>query len=172
MLQGKRKQQAYEQCVLAYSDDLYRYAIWLSKDVSMAEDLVQECCLRAWKSLDKLREATSSKAWLITILRNEFNRQFARYRPDMVELELDQVAGKDLENDASTEAFVLRQALAELADEYREPLVLQVIGGFSCDEIAGICGISKSAAMTRLFRAKQKMREVLQPNDDLAGEAT
>ena len=165
MLQGKRKQRDYEQYVLTYSDELYRYAIWLSRDVSMAEDLVQECCLRAWKSLDKLREATSSKAWLMTILRNEFNRQFARYRPDQVELELDQVAATETVNDASTEAFVLRRALAELAEEYREPLVLQVIGGFSCEEIATICGISKSATMTRLFRAKQKMREVLQPDD-------
>lgn len=172
MLQGKRKQQEYQTQVLAYSDDLYRYALWLSKDVSMAEDLVQECCLRAWKSLDKLRESASSKAWLMTILRNEFNRQFARYRPDMVDLELDRVAGKDVDHDASPEAFVLRQALARLADEYREPLVLQVIGGFSCEEIASICGISKSATMTRLFRAKQKMREVLQPEFEEGGETT
>lgn len=169
MLQGKRRQQEYEQYVLAYSDDLFRYAVWLSKDVGMAEDLVQECCLRAWKSLDKLREASSSKAWLMTILRNEFARQFARYRPEMVHLELESMAGKDVENDASTEAFVLRQALADLADEYREPLVLQVIGGFSCEEIASICGISKSATMTRLFRAKQKLRDVLQPQDTDGG---
>ncbi|MGH8553400.1 MAG: sigma factor-like helix-turn-helix DNA-binding protein, partial [Methylococcales bacterium] len=58
-------------------------------------------------------------------------------------------------------AFVLRQALDELSVEYREPLLLQVLGGFSCDEIGKICGISKGAAMTRLFRAKERLRKLL-----------
>ena len=164
MSQDKQKQEDYQKLVLTYSDEMFRYAIWLSKDVSQAEDLVQESCLRAWKSLDKLREATSSKAWLMTIVRNEFNRQFARYRPTMVDVEMETITGRDFGQDVSTEAFVLRQALADLAEEYREPLVLHVVGGFSCQEIANICDISKSATMTRLFRAKQKLRKVLDPD--------
>lgn len=162
-MSGKNKQLEYERLVLAYSDDLYRFAIWLCKDPTLAEDLVQESCLRAWKSLDKLRDATSSKAWLMTILRNEYARQFSRYRPEMAEVELDTIGTKDIDNDTSTEAFALKQALNELSQEYREPLLLQVIGGLSCDEIAEACNITKSAAMTRLFRAKQKMRDVLKP---------
>jgi RNA polymerase sigma-70 factor (ECF subfamily) len=165
IVQGKRKQLEYERLVLVYSDELFRYAVWLCKDVSMAEDLVQESCLRAWKSLDKLRDTSSSKAWLMTILRNEYARQFARYRPDMADIELDMVGTRDTDNDTSTEAFVLKQALSELAEEYREPLLLQVIGGLSCEEIAVACNITKSAAMTRLFRAKQKLRDVLQPEE-------
>ena len=162
-MSGKNKQLEYERLVLAYSDDLYRFAIWLCKDPTLAEDLVQESCLRAWKSLDKLRDATSSKAWLMTILRNEYARQFSRYRPEMAEVELDTIGTKDIDNDTSVEAFALKQALSELAEEYREPLLLQVIGGLSCEEIAVACNITKSAAMTRLFRAKQKMRDVLEP---------
>jgi RNA polymerase sigma-70 factor (ECF subfamily) len=131
----------------------------------MAEDLVQESCLRAWKSLDKLRDTTSSKAWLMTILRNEHARQYARYRPEMVDLDLDMLSLKDTNNDTSPEAFALKQALNELADEYKEPLLLQVVGGLSCAEIASVCNITKSATMTRLFRAKQKLRDVLQPED-------
>jgi len=159
----KRKQLEYERLVLVYSDELFRFAMWLCKDVAMAEDLVQESCLRAWKSLDSLRDATSSKAWLMTILRNEYARQFSRFRPDMADIELDLIGTKDIENDTSVEAFALKQALNELAEEYREPLLLQVIGGLSCEEIAVACNITKSAAMTRLFRAKQKMRDVLEP---------
>jgi len=162
----KQKQLEYERLVLVYSDELFRYALWLCRDKSMAEDLVQESCMRAWKSFDKLRETTSSKAWLMTILRNEHARQYARYRPDMVDLDLDMLSLRDTDNDTSPEDFALKQALNELANEYKEPLLLQVIGGLSCEEIASVCNISKSATMTRLFRAKQKLREVLQPADE------
>ncbi|MEW5009398.1 MAG: sigma-70 family RNA polymerase sigma factor [Cycloclasticus sp.] len=165
-MQEKRKQLEYERLVLVYSDQLFRYAIWLCRDKNMAEDLVQETCLRAWKSLDKLKDVSSSKAWLITILRNEHARQYARYRPDMVDFDLDLVSFRDTNNDTSADAFALKQALNELANEYKEPLLLQVIGGLSCEEIATVCNITKSATMTRLFRAKQKLREVLRPEED------
>ena len=165
-MQEKRKQLEYERLVLVYSDQLFRYALWLCRDKNMAEDLVQETCLRAWKSLDKLKDVSSSKAWLITILRNEHARQYARYRPDMVDFDLDLVSVRDTNNDTSADAFALKQALNELANEYKEPLLLQVIGGLSCEEIATVCNITKSATMTRLFRAKQKLREVLRPEDE------
>jgi len=165
-VQEKRKQLEYERLVLVYSDQLFRYALWLCRDKNMAEDLVQETCLRAWKSLDKLKDVSSSKAWLITILRNEHARQYARYRPDMVDFDLDLVSVRDTNNDTSADAFALKQALNELANEYKEPLLLQVIGGLSCEEIATVCNITKSATMTRLFRAKQKLREVLRPEDE------
>ena len=165
-MQEKRKQLEYERLVLVYSDQLFRYALWLCRDKNMAEDLVQETCLRAWKSLDKLKDVSSSKAWLITILRNEHARQYARYRPDMVDFDLDLVSVRDTDNDTSADAFALKQALNELANEYKEPLLLQVIGGLSCEEIATVCNITKSATMTRLFRAKQKLREVLRPEDE------
>lgn len=166
MVQGKRKQLEYERLVLVYSDELFRYALWLCRDKSMAEDLVQETSLRAWKSLEKLRDTSSSKAWLITILRNEHARQYARYRPSMVDLDLDLLSLKDTDNDTTAEAFALKQALNELADEYKEPLLLQVVGGLSCAEIASVCNITKSATMTRLFRAKQKLRGVLKPEGE------
>ena len=165
-MQEKRKQLEYERLVLVYSDQLFRYALWLCRDKSMAEDLVQETCVRAWKSLDKLKDGASSKAWLMTILRNEHARQYARYRPDMVDLDLDMVSIRDTNNDTSADAFALKQALNELAEEYREPLLLQVIAGLSCDEIASVCNITKGATMTRLFRAKQKLREVLRPEEE------
>ena len=63
--------------------------------------------------------------------------------------------------DTSTEAFVLRRAIRDLPKEYREPLLLQVIGGYSQKEIASQLGITTAGAGTRLFRARQKLREVL-----------
>jgi len=170
-VQEKRKQLEYERLVLVYSDQLFRYGLWLCRDKNMAEDLVQETCLRAWKSLDKLKDTASSKAWLMTILRNEHARHYARYRPDMVDLDLDMISLRDTNNDTSADAFALKLALNELADEYKEPLLLQVIAGLSCEEIASVCKITKGAAMTRLFRAKQKLREVLRP-DEKQGESS
>ncbi|MGH8550893.1 MAG: sigma-70 family RNA polymerase sigma factor [Methylococcales bacterium] len=160
------KKAEYERLVIPYSADLYRYAFWLCKDSLQSEDLVQETCLRAWKSLDKLNNREAPKPWLFAILRNEYSRQFARQRPEISEVDLEQIESRDAANDTSTEAFVLRQALDMLAVEYREPLLLQVLGGFSCEEIGDLCGISKGAAMTRLFRAKQRLRELLVPESE------
>ncbi|RLA18513.1 MAG: RNA polymerase subunit sigma [Gammaproteobacteria bacterium] len=156
------KKRVYRLLVESYTGDLYRYAVWLCKDPVNADDLVQETCLRAWKSLDKLKDHSAAKGWLIRILRNEYARQFSRYRPVFVETELDEVAKKDVANDTSSEAFFLRRAIDELAEEYREPLLLQVLGGFSCEEIGEMCGLTKGATMTRLFRAKQKLRAQLE----------
>lgn len=60
------KQYKYETLVRAFHADIYRYAVWLIRDKSIAEDVVQETFLRAWKSLDSLQDEHAAKAWLIT----------------------------------------------------------------------------------------------------------
>ncbi|HEC07686.1 MAG TPA: sigma-70 family RNA polymerase sigma factor, partial [Thiolapillus brandeum] len=65
-----------------------------------------------------------------------------------------------------TEAFVLRNAIAELPEDYREPLLLQVIHGYSQKEIAAELGISVAGAGTRLFRARKKLRALVEPGQD------
>jgi RNA polymerase sigma-70 factor (ECF subfamily) len=159
-------QKRFEAIVKEYSDDLFRYTYWLCRDKNMAEELVQEAFLRAWKSIDSLREDKAAKSWLITIVRREYARQFERAKLPMTDVEdLGVLPERSAEYDTSTEAFVLRRALADLPEDYREPLVLQVIGGYSSEEIAEIMGIKAGAVMTRLFRARQKLREVLTGGD-------
>src|SRR5579864_8966210 len=63
------RQQQFEALVRAHSGELYRYAYWLSGESALAQDLVQETFLRAWRSLDSLRETVAAKSWLTTILR-------------------------------------------------------------------------------------------------------
>lgn len=158
----KTRQEKYDILIEGLSGDLYRYAYWMCRNRMQAEELVQETFLRAWKAIDSLREADSAKAWLFTIFRREYARQFERKKIDIVEHDdLAGLAAAKKSFDDTTEAFVLRQALAKLPAEYREPLVLQVLGGFSCDEIANTLGISSSAVMTRLFRSRKQMRELL-----------
>ena len=143
-----------------YSKDLYRYAYWLCHDQGMAEDLVQETFLRAWRAAKSLRDPRATKAWLLTILRREHARQFERYRPKFEEIEADALPCQN-NHDLRTEAFILRRAISTLPLEYREPLLLQVLGGYSTAEIADMLGLSRGAVMTRVFRAKQKLRRRL-----------
>lgn len=157
---GNRQQQ-FEALVHAHSGELYRYAFWLCGQDALAQDLVQQTYLRAWRSLDSLREDVAAKAWLATILRREHARLFER-KPmpttDIDELDLgDAAPGPEHHG----EDAVLRAAIARLEPKYREPLVLQVLGGYSCSEIAGQLGISESAVMTQVFRARQKLRALL-----------
>jgi len=156
------REQHFNELISVYMDDLYRYAYWLTHDASVADDLVQETMVRAWKSLDKLHNQKAVKGWLITILRRENARRFERYQPKQSAIPTEELAAKKEEYDTSTEAFVLRRALQRLAEEYREPLLLQVIHGYSQKEIAAQLGISSAGAGTRLFRARQKLRKLLQ----------
>lgn len=159
---GKARQEKFEVLIQGLSTDLYRYAYWMCRNRLQAEELVQETYLRAWKAIDSLRDADSAKSWLFTIFRREYARQFERKRLEIQDLDdLSELPSGNPGLDTSTEAFVLRRALAELPEEYREPLILQVLGGFSCDEIAQTMGLSSNAVMTRLFRARKQMRDLL-----------
>lgn len=155
------KKSRFTALVQATSSRLYRYAWWLCQDKHIAEDLVQETFARAWKSLCDLRDEKAALAWLMTTVRRENARRFERVQPEFSVMEVDALADHYQHYDTSTEAFVVRQALVRLPVEYREPLLLQVLEGYSCDEIAEQLNISSNVVMTRLFRARQKLRELI-----------
>lgn len=156
------KQKRFEALVENYSTDLFRYALWLSHDRQVAEDLVQETFTRAWKSLHQLKQKKAEKGWLTTILRNENARRFQRIQPDLVEIEKVPLSAKrDDEPENRMERRNLRKAMLQLDKKYQEPLILQVIHGFSCREISQTMEISENAVMTRIFRAKQQLKSAL-----------
>ena len=156
------RQQQFEALVRAHSGELYRYAYWLCGEGALAQDLVQETFLRAWRSLDSLRETVAAKAWLTTILRREHARLFER-KPmpttDLADLDLSDTGPGP---ERTGEDAVMRAAIGKLEPKYREPLVLQVLGGFSCEEIARQLGQTEAAVMTQVFRARQKLRSMLE----------
>lgn len=162
------RQQRFESLVQRYHTELYRYARWLGADSATAEDLVQDVFLRAWNALDTLRDAKASKSWLITILRRENARRFERYRPEQSDVDVDELPGPAATADPNTDTAVLRQAIAELPETYRQPLLLQVLAGYRCEEIADLLELSPGAVMTRLFRAREKLRAVLGEDKDPA----
>ena len=147
----------------AYSTDLYRYAMWICGNDALAKDLVQETFLRAWRALDSLKDVAAAKSWLITILRREFARTFERKVPKFTDVEKVVVVDDDeLEPEERTERVLLRQGIMKLEPKYRDPLLLQVVFGHSCAEISEQLGVSKSAVMTQLFRAREKLKSQLQ----------
>lgn len=141
---------------------MLRYAYWLCRDRAVAEDVVQESLLRAWKSIDALESAAAVKPWLLTIVRREFARTFERKRHETVDVAALESSG-DAALAAATDPGVddMRRAMLRLEPIYREPLVLQVLFGYSTAEIAAHLEISLPAVLTRLFRAREKLREAL-----------
>jgi len=157
------RRQRFDKYVGVYHQDMYRYAAWLSRDKSIAEDVVQEALLRAWKSLDALREDTSAKQWLLTIVRRENARYFERKRLETVDIDnLTASQAALLAEQPNDELDEMRHAIYELEDDYREPLVLQVLMGYSTNEIAEQMGLKQGAVLTRLHRARAKLREQME----------
>jgi RNA polymerase sigma-70 factor (ECF subfamily) len=142
--------------------DLLRFAWWLGRDRALAEDVVQESMLRAWKSLDSLTDEGKAKAWLLTIVRREFARSFERKRLELSDVDA-LVAAESAVLAAPGDARVaeMREAIFRLDADYREPLVLQVLMGYSTKEIAEMMGMQQGAVLTRLFRARAKLRQLL-----------
>lgn len=160
------KQALYENLVSAYSSWLYRYAYWLSGEKPAAEDLVQETFLRAWRFLDSLKDEASAKSWLTTILRRENARKYERKQFQYSDIDMDSISTETLQFDARPEVSALRIALKELPAKYREPLVLQVLEGYSLEEIAQMFDLPRNTVATRLHRARQKLRVVLQDDEN------
>jgi RNA polymerase sigma-70 factor (ECF subfamily) len=165
----KAKHQRYEALVKAFHTDIYRYAYWLVKDRSVAEDIVQETFLRAWRSLDALNDEKAAKSWLITILRRENARRFERKQLDTVDIDDEHIHDDTQQADVDIHNRDLHRLLGGLSDDYREPLVLQLIFGFSGEEIAVQLGLNKNTVMTRLFRARSQLKETLERQNEQRG---
>jgi RNA polymerase sigma-70 factor (ECF subfamily) len=155
-----------------YLDGLYSYAFVLSRNRAEAEDLVQETCLRAIRAMDRLRPDSNVKAWLFTILRNIWFNQLRRWRkaPEIVELEPDGTGsnravetGKDphAEYVSNIEQEQVRTAIQKLSIEFREIIVLREYEELSYREIATVLECPLGTVMSRLARARSKLRDLL-----------
>ncbi len=156
-------QKKYEALVRAYAADLYRYACWLCRSPQVAEDLVQETLLRAWKNLGQLKDAKAARGWLLQILRNENARRFERKQLDYADTEQDLLpAAEQFDPEISLATDRLEQKILALPEQYREALTLQLLFGMTGDEIADITQTNLNTVNTRLFRARMLLRQQLE----------
>jgi RNA polymerase sigma-70 factor (ECF subfamily) len=159
---GKNGETAFAQLCEGLRPDLFRFAFWLARDRQVAEDVVQEALLRAWRSRESLGGIDAVKPWLLTIVRREHARLYERKRFETVPVdELVSAESPELAVAEQREVLDVRRAIFALADDYREPLVMQVLMGCSTDEIARELGLTQGAVLTRLFRARQQLRRAM-----------
>ena len=155
-----------------YLDGLYSYALVLSRNRTEAEDLVQETCLRAIRAMGRLRTDSNAKSWLFTILRNIWFNQLRQWRtvPEVVELDLDGDGSNraaDTRKDphatyvSNIEQEQVRAAIQQLPVEFREIIILHEYEDLSYQEIAAVLECPLGTVMSRLARARSKLRDLL-----------
>jgi len=157
---------------LGYIDELYRYAMVLVRNRTEAEDLVQETYVRALKAMGSLRPDSNIKAWLFTILRNVWRNQLRRRRasPDLVEIDADEANANVVVEPSpdphavyvsDMESNYVREAIAQLPSDFREVIVLREFEDLSYQEIADLLKCPTGTVMSRLGRARSKLRALL-----------
>lgn len=160
----------FESLCTPLSADLFRFVYWLCRDRALTEDVVQETMLRAWRSIRSLSDESAARPWLLTIARRELARVFERKRLDTVEIDAaNETQPESLAVNDRYDLHETRRAILQLDVIYREPLVLQVLFGYSTEEIARQLQISVPAVLTRLYRARQLLRRQLLPNVEDGG---
>jgi RNA polymerase sigma-70 factor, ECF subfamily len=158
--------------VIDHLDGLYSYALVLTRNHAEAEDLVQETYVRALPAMGRLRTDSNTKGWLFTILRNIWLNQLRKRRngPQMIEMEGDDgVANSIVEPSKDShdlyvsklEAEQVRAAIQELPTEFREIILLREYEDLSYQEIASVLDCPVGTVMSRLGRARAKLRVLL-----------
>jgi|SRR5215469_3848880 len=154
-----------------YLDGLYSYAVVLSRNRTEAEDLVQETCLRALRALERLRPDSNIKSWLFTILRNIWLNQLRQSRavPEAFDNASEDHANglADTAEDpyaiyaSNVERDQVRLAIQQLPLEFREIILLREYEELSYEEIASLLDCPVGTVMSRLARARSKLRDLL-----------
>jgi RNA polymerase sigma-70 factor (ECF subfamily) len=166
---AQRDLELFEAVVLPHLDDAYTLARYLLRDEHDAQDVVQEAVLRALRHFEGYREG-NGRAWLLTIVRNCCYSWQRKHRRDRAVVEYtDEEHGLEEREDSGPEAAVMAesdrwsidQALASLPTEFREVIVLREIQGMSYKEIVAVSGVPVGTVMSRLARARKRMRDLL-----------
>jgi len=158
----------FEDLAMPLFDQLYNFARWLTHDTAEAEDLVQETYTKALRGFSSFQAGTNFRAWMYRILRNSFLSSRTGLKT-MVALngEVDEVV-LPAENTTpesiliqQADREVVQQAMAELAVPFREILLLCEVEEMSYQEIAETLAIPAGTVMSRLFRARKALRNII-----------
>jgi RNA polymerase sigma-70 factor, ECF subfamily len=158
----------FEQTILPHLGAAYNLARWLTRSAHDADDVVQEAYLRAYQFFDGFHGG-DGRAWLLRIVRNTCYTWLEKNRPPRPPAAFDEdkhslgrtALGPEAPVVADEERELLRQALAELPDEFREAIVLRELEGLSYKEIAAVTGAPIGTIMSRLARGRERLQEGL-----------
>ena len=163
----------FEDEVLPYLDAAYNLARWLVRDEHVAEDLVQDSFLRAFRYFGSFR-GDDARPWLLGIVRNRCYSWFAQQkRASEFEVDMEDADAPGMDGEGlpltpetvlarKTERAQVTAAIARLPVPFREVLVLREIEELAYDEIARVMEIPKGTVMSRLSRARRQLHEILE----------
>jgi RNA polymerase sigma-70 factor, ECF subfamily len=168
---NETREDRFREQVLSELDVLYRVARRLTRTATEAEDLVQDALLRAYRGFDGF-DGRYPRAWLLTILRNTHYNRLRKRRPDLLDDELAQrlpAPGADGRQDGTSERALhdqfdplVRDALSALSANHRAVVALVDLDGLSYQEAADMIGVPVGTVMSRLHRARRKVRAQLE----------
>jgi RNA polymerase sigma-70 factor, ECF subfamily len=164
---------------LEHIDALYGYAMTLTRDRTEAEDLVQETYLRAVRAANQPAGDGNLKAWLFVIMRNAWlNAMRHKHKGQRIFEFVHEESAAGTASDTTSNPHVVylrklereqvREAIEKLPDAYREIVVLRDIEGFSYQEIATVLNCPAGTVMSRLGRARGRLREALSGRKGIA----
>lgn len=154
--------------IIGHLPAMRAFAVSLTRDLSAADDLVQDTIVKAWTNFDKFTEGTNLRAWLFTLLRNLFYSGRRRARREVADPDGLFVAGL-AEKPAHDGRLALRDfaaAFNQLPDEQREALILVGASGFSYEEAAVTCGVAVGTVKSRANRGRKRLAELLHLGED------
>jgi RNA polymerase sigma-70 factor (ECF subfamily) len=160
--------------IVTHLKPMRAFALSLTRDMSRADDLVQDTVVKAWTNIDKFEPGTNMRAWLFTILRNTFYSERRKARREVADAEgvlTEQIAEKP-SHDGRLALADFRRAFEKLPDEQREALVLVGAEGFSYEDAAAMCGCAVGTIKSRANRGRRKLAVLLQLDDGEAMEMT
>jgi RNA polymerase sigma factor (sigma-70 family) len=174
MLKEQDKQTQFEQMILHHLDAAFNLARWMIKNDQDAEDIVQESFLRAYKYFSSY-QGGNSRSWLLTIVRNTCYTWLHENQAQGLTLDLnEEISSTEFDVDDPEHCLQIKvdqqsiiRALEQLPVEYRELIVLRELEEMSYKEIALVAGIPIGTVMSRLARARQRLKIYLgQPHNE------
>lgn len=150
------------------------FAISLTRNASLADDMVQDALVKAWSNIDLFTPGTNMRAWLFTILRNTFYSHHRKRRREVEDTEGELSAGlaQKPDHDGRLQMRDFSAAFDTLPEDQREALVLVGAGGFSYEEAAETCGVAVGTIKSRVNRGRKRLTELLDMSEDEPMEAT
>jgi RNA polymerase sigma-70 factor, ECF subfamily len=155
----------FSDALTALIPSLRAFARSLCGDAARADDLVQETMLKAWRNRTQFQAGTNLRAWLFTILRNQFYSEIRHGKFEVPDPEGASAAMLSVspDHDANLHLRDLSRALQELPAEQREALLLVGASGLSYEEAATICECAVGTIKSRISRARERLTQILGP---------